>query len=181
VSGAQRNKYLLKKARRDAETVPINSRRSLCLGPSSPTYEFPVDKITFVLCTAPGACHIFRGFVLAATSSLCKSYYLYSLQLQGTNIVILLLGEGGGGGRRRWPRATRDAIKGVLDVLEVGRPDRAVILLTADPALHHLHRRMSSSRRQQTVCSASSRDSGCGHAAIQCTNLRQSTSHATAA
>jgi hypothetical protein len=56
----------------------------------------------------------------------------------------------GGGGR--WPQATRDAItvsvgglvvpeQGVLNVLEVGRPDCAVDLVEgAGPVLHHLRR-----------------------------------------
>ena len=47
MSGARRNKILPKTAGHDADTAPVSSRRSLCLGPSSPTFEFLVHKDKF--------------------------------------------------------------------------------------------------------------------------------------
>jgi hypothetical protein len=97
VSGARRTKFLPKKAGHDADAAPISSRRSLCLGPSSPTYELPVDKDKFHALYCARDSRIFLGFSLAATSSLtgiadCTSHYLYSLHSQGTNVLILVLG-----------------------------------------------------------------------------------------
>ena len=87
MSGARRNKILPKTAGHDADTAPVSSRRSLCLGPSSPTFEFLVHKDKFHALYGARDCSPLRLLIGIAD---CTSYYLYPLHSRGTNIVVIV-------------------------------------------------------------------------------------------